>query len=148
MRSRYSRMPEAVATQDGVFELRAWRGVDHAEAQRSCIRCVGTPWLRDNKDTPPRRISPMRNVGNPLRSARGADSPSDQRSQLSTKTAQVRGGTGRPNKQTSPAERHGEHITRRIESLLNTEREVQGSAAAEGVLGSCWGDGAVSPSCP
>src|SRR5438128_1073630 len=113
MRSRYSRMPEAVADQDGISELRAWRGIDHVEAQRSCVRCVGTPWLRDKEDTPPRRISPMRNVETPLRSAPRADSPSVRRSQPPARTAQARSGTGRPNKRTAPAERQGEDITRR-----------------------------------
>jgi len=121
MRSRYSRMPEAVADQDGIIELKAWREIDHAKTQRSCVRCVGTPWLRDKEDTLPRRISPMRNVETPLRSVRETDSPSVWRSQPPARTAQFRSGTGRPNKRMAPAERHGEDITRRIGPRVNVE---------------------------
>ncbi len=121
MRSRYSSMPEAVADQDGITELKAWRASDHAKTQRSCVRCVGTPWLRDKEDTLPRRISPMRNVETPLRSVRGADSPSVQHSQPPVRTAQARSGTGRPNKRMAPAERHGKDITRRIGPRVNVE---------------------------
>lgn len=65
MRSRYSRMPETVANQDGIFEPTTWRESDHNTVQRSRVRCTGTPWLRDKEDTlPPSHLNRVER-GNP-----------------------------------------------------------------------------------
>ena len=77
MRSRYSRVPETVANQDGIFEPTTWRESDHNAVQRSRVRCTGTPWLRDKEDTLPHRISTVWNVATPLRSAIRLDRPCD-----------------------------------------------------------------------
>ena len=71
MRSRHSSMPEPVADQDGIHEPRTRYERDRVQPQRSCVRCGGTPRLRDKEDTLPRRISSMWNVETPLRSGTG-----------------------------------------------------------------------------
>lgn len=94
MRSRYSRLPESVANQDGIFEPSTWRNrvYVHVAVQRSRDRCAGAPWLRDKEGTPPRCISTVWNVTTPLRSASCLETMSTPGSQSSARITQVRSG--------------------------------------------------------
>jgi hypothetical protein len=121
-RSRHSRLPEPVASQDGRLEPGVECGCHSRRGAEACVFCVGTPGLRDKEDTHPKRISPVWNVETPLRSGRRRSSSSPPVSQPPVRTAQRCSGTGWPKKRTPPAERHGEAITRRIGDALHLAR--------------------------